>query len=159
MVNSKNITNFELSKYMGTWYQIYTNEFVESSILRYGKCITANYTIKTNNSFNIYSEMILDNRIISITGIGIITNRIEPNKIDIIWDYGADGENWIYDIGPEYNNLYDYAIISDSNKISLFIIIRNVERYFNLYNNTVFEYLNNNNFLKPILIDQNNCKE
>jgi lipocalin len=154
----ENINNFELSKYMGNWYQIYTDQFIKSSILREGSCITANYSLINNKSFNIYSQMNLMNRTISISGIGIINNLLEPEKMDIIFDYGGNGENWIYSLGPIYNDLYDYVIISDSHKISLFVLTRNIERYNLLYNKTVINYIKENDFPDPILINQNDCK-
>jgi lipocalin len=143
---------------MGNWYQIYTDQFVKSSILRDGSCITASYSLTNNTSFSIYSQMNLMNRIISSRGTGIINNVLEPEKINIIFDYGGNGESWIYKLGPIYDNLYDYAVISDSHKISLFVITRDINRYNELYNQTVIDYIKENKFSEPILINQNDCK-
>jgi len=44
---------------------------------------------------------------------------------------------WVLELGPIYNNYYDYAIVSDNYGHSLFVLARDVDRFFKYYNEDV----------------------
>ena len=68
---------------------------------------------------------------------------------------------WVIELGPVVSGLYDYSVVSDNIGLSLFVLARNITRYFELYNESVLLSLENLGFTKllnkPILMDQTNC--
>ena len=66
---------------------------------------------------------------------------------------------WVIEIGPIIDELYDYSIVSDNLKLSLFVLARNVSRFFELYEKKVMISLDNFGFTniinKPIIMEQN----
>ena len=45
----------------------------------------------------------------------------------------SEGSYWIIALGPIYNGLYDWAIVSDQYSYSLFVLVRDVGRFNTLY--------------------------
>ena len=64
-------------------------------------------------------------------------------------------------MGPIENNMYQYSIVSDDKKISLFVLARNVSEFYEKYDTTVLNKLDTlgfNTFInKPIPTKQDNC--
>jgi hypothetical protein len=65
------------------------------------------------------------------------------------------------ELGPIYDNLYDYAVVSDDKALSLFVLARDVERFFELYNQEVLVSLNelgfNKKYNSPLIMEQEDC--
>ena len=65
---------------------------------------------------------------------------------------------WVIELGPIYDNMYDYSIVSDNAKVSLFVLTRNISRFYKEYDEKVLVSLDNFGFNKiynkPIEIDQ-----
>ena len=55
---------------------------------------------------------------------------------------------WVIDIGPIVNDQYDYAVVSDNKKLSLFILARDVNNFMKYYNNDVLKTVNDFGFTK-----------
>ena len=59
---------------------------------------------------------------------------------------------------PIYDNMYDYSIVSDNLQLSLFVLARNVSRFYKEYDESVLVSLNDFGFNKlynePIEINQ-----
>ena len=68
---------------------------------------------------------------------------------------------WVVDLGPVENNMYQYSIVSDDKKLSLFVLARNVSEFYEKYDTTVLNKLDTlgfNTFInKPIPTNQDNC--
>ena len=68
---------------------------------------------------------------------------------------------WVLELGPVVDNYYDYSIVSDNNALSLFVLTRNVDRFYELYNDDVLISLDEFGFNKlynsPIEMNQTNC--
>ena len=64
-------------------------------------------------------------------------------------------------IGPIENEEYQYSVVSDPYKLGLYVLVRNVEEYYELYNDEVMLFLNDTGFNKlynnPIQITQDGC--
>jgi len=52
--------------------------------------------------------------------------------------------DWVYQLGPVINDQYDYAIVSDGFKMTLFVLARDVERFNSQYDAAVTQWLNQN---------------
>ena len=68
---------------------------------------------------------------------------------------------WVIKIGPIENEEYQYSVVSDPYKLGLYVLVRNVEEYYELYNDEVMLFLNDTGFNKlynsPIQIIQDGC--
>jgi lipocalin len=64
-------------------------------------------------------------------------------------------------LGPIKDDLYEYAIVSDNQGYSLFVLTRDVDRFFKYYNEDVLVSLKEFGFDKkynsPIEMNQTNC--
>jgi len=69
---------------------------------------------------------------------------------------------WVLELGPIVNNKYDYSIVSDNNAISLFVLTRDVDRFYKLYQEQVDASLKDFGFTKaynkPEIMNQTNCE-
>ena len=61
----------------------------------------------------------------------------------------ADAPYWVLALGPVYNGLYDWAIVSDNLSLSLFILARDYTRFDSLYQTDVLALAESMGF-KPI---------
>lgn len=68
---------------------------------------------------------------------------------------------WVIETGPVIDELYDYAIVSDDKRLSLYVLTRNVTRFYSDYDEDVLYSLDTFGFSKkynsPITMDQSNC--
>ena len=68
---------------------------------------------------------------------------------------------WVIELGPIESNLYDYSIVSDNKRHSLYVLTRNVERFYQKYNETVISSLQEFGFTQifntPFIMEQKNC--
>jgi lipocalin len=75
---------------------------------------------------------------------------------------GFGAPYWVYQLGPVENQEYQYSIVSDPLKFTLFVLARNVRRFMDLWNTNVTEWLKANGFVElwntPILTTQEGCK-
>lgn len=151
---------FEMDAYLGKWYQVYSNRYVQNTFEKGSRCVKAFYDVFEDGNLDIYNQQInFDNTIDSKSGIGYIINQSEPRKIKIVLDKGSEIEYWIYELGPIVDGKYRYSIISNSNKTTLFVFVRDVNEFFYNYNVSVLEKLRHFGFVriwnKPIQTLQN----
>ena len=57
-----------------------------------------------------------------------------------------DAPYWIVELGPIYEDKYDYAIVSDNLKFTLFVLARDVDRFFKQYDSQVLDSIDNMGF-------------
>jgi lipocalin len=157
------VTELDLNKYQGRWYQMYGNKF-DQTFQKNGNCITADYTIIPNNS-NISvlnSEYSLTNQLEQITGYAYyrsdVNSKLNPGELTVHLDgVNFDSPYWIIEIGPEYNNYYDWAIVSDPLKISLFVLARDVNRFYDIYDQEIMDLLTKYEYDNIIKTQHINC--
>ena len=44
-----------------------------------------------------------------------------------------EGSYWVVSLGPIYNGYYDWAIISDNLSFTLFVLVRDIDRFKSMY--------------------------
>jgi lipocalin len=153
----------DIDAYLGKWNQIYSDNFVQSTFEKGAKCVFSVYGLNGNNNISVYNQQ-LDSNIQkqSIDGYAYIPDEKYPRKLAVTLDGGMNGAPyWIYSLGPIVEDQYQYAIVSDQFKLSLFVLVRDVQNFLKEYNDIVLEELKELGFVhtrnKPILTDQQNC--
>lgn len=164
MVQSQDFSQpFNIEAYVGKWNQIYSDSFVQSTFEKGAKCVFSVYEINGKNNISVYNQQLNQaNQKESIDGYAYIPDMNYPRKLAVSLNGGmSDAPYWIYSLGPIVNNQYEYSIVSDNLKFGLFVLARNVNDFFEKYNDTVLEELKRFGFTKtrnkPILTDQKNC--
>ena len=68
---------------------------------------------------------------------------------------------WVLELGPIIENNYDYSIVSDNLALSLFVLARDVDTFYKLYDTKVLESLKEFGFTKtwnsPVTMNQTDC--
>lgn len=156
------VASLNINQYVGTWYQVYGDRFVMSTFERGGRCITANYELVGANNISVHnSQLDANGNVQEIFGYAFIANQNKPGQLTVNLDGHGNAPYWIYELGTVVNGLYDYAIVSDPTKTSLFVLTRDVNRFYDQYENLVLQNLRALKFSglrnKPVKTDQTNC--
>ena len=141
------IEYIEVDKYLGRWYQVYgspTNVIFQG----YGKCITADYGLMQNGNISVLnSQLNSKDELEQISGYAYYTNTSEPGKLTVHLDgTPVDAPYWIVELGEIKDEQYQYSIITSPSGISLWVLTRNVDAFYEEYDTEVKEFLSDNNF-------------
>ena len=154
----------DLDAYKGYWYEVY-KDLYDESFQKGGSCVTANYTIWNNGKVGIVNSELLRNGELSIIdGYAYYKDGNSGGELTVKLDgVDFDAPYWIVELGPIYEDKYDYAIVSDNKALTLFVLTRNVTEFYDIYNEKVLESLKMFGFTKPWnspqIMDQTNCIE
>jgi len=152
-----------LDKYQGRWYQIYGNNF-DQLFEKFASCITADYTLIPNGNVSVLNSQYDKTKGISqIEGYAYYGYNTDPKSYPgelTVHLNGVphDSPYWVYNLGPEVNGYYDWAIVSDPLKVSLFVLARDVDTYYDVYDNEVVKILHNYGFDNLVNITHDNCQ-
>lgn len=157
------VASLNINQYVGNWYQVYGDHFVMSTFERGGRCITANYKLVGANNVSVHnSQLDANGNVQEIYGYAFIADQNKPGQLTVNLEGHANAPYWIYELGPVVDGLYDYAIVSDPTKTSLFVLTRNVKRFYDQYEDLVLHSLQTLKFTglrnKPVKTDQTNCR-
>merc|ERR1712146_315020 len=105
------VDNLNLTAYFGVWYQMYDDLSATATFEHDAYCATANYTLRDDGKVSVHNQ----ERYASPTGDarGILGYAYAPNA-----SYPAI-----------CSPCYDYAIVSDPTKISLFVLARDYDQF------------------------------
>jgi lipocalin len=164
---SKNtVETLDLEKYQGRWYQIYGNIY-DQLFEKFASCITADYTLVPNGNITVLNSQYEDlNGIQQIEGYAYYSYnsdpKMYPGELTVhLNDVPHDAPYWVYTLGPENmenNEYYDWAIVSDPLKLSLFVLARDVNDYYENYDSEVLELLNGYGFDNLVTVSHDNCE-
>ena len=152
-----------IDAYLGKWYQVYSDNFVANSFEKDASCVQATYGLYAPNNISVYNQQVnKDGTKQSISGYAFISDNEYPRKLTVNLNGGSgNAPYWIYDLGPVEEEKYQYAIVSDQFKVSLFVLARNVNKFYQKYNENVLQQLKDLGFdknrNKPITTNQKNC--
>lgn len=156
------VTELDLKKYQGTWYEVYDDIFDET-FQKGGSCLRADYKLNNHGTIDVLNrEVNKKNEIENITGKAYYDEGNSGGELTVDLN-GAPypAPYWVVELGPIIDDLYDYAIVSDNNQISLFVLARDVDKFLKLYDQTVLDSINDMGFTKflnkPKLVNQTNC--
>ena len=151
----------DLTKYDGFWYEVYKDKLDDTFQLN-GSCVTANYSIIDNKVGIVNSEIYPNGSIGIITGYAFYEDDNTGGELSVV----LDGVNeiapyWVVKLGPVIDNYYDYSVVSDDKKLSLFVLARDITRFFNNYDEEVLTFLQDEGFTmkfnKPLITNQTYC--
>lgn len=159
------VSELNRTQYLGHWYQIYSDLFVDATFENSSYCDTADYGIYPNNTISVWNrerQYNVSGPERQIFGWASLDNSSNPGELTVhLQTTEFPAPYWVYQLGPVNNELYDYSIVSDPLKLTLFVLARNVTQFMELYNTNVSEYLKQEGFTdflnKPILTIQNGC--
>ena len=151
------ITSIHINNYLGHWLQVYqapTNILFQG----YGTCITADYGLLDKGNISVVNTQIDENnKVEQISGYGYYKNISEPGKLTVHLDgVPVDSPYWIIRLGEVKNDQYQYTIITTPSYVSLWVLVRDITTFFDLYDTEVIDFLNQYNF-KYTEVSQNNC--
>lgn len=166
-VASQTVNELNTTAYLGRWYQIYSDFIVQATFENNSYCDTADYGIWPNGTISVLNR----ERQYSVTGPervingwAEIGNLSQPGQLTVhlqTVQFGAP--YWIYELGPAtYNGwMYEYSIVSDPLKATLFVLARNVSEFYSKWNANVSATLNELGFTgifnTPIATIQDGC--
>ena len=156
----KAVDDLDLQKYMGKWYQVYKDKF-DNVFQKNGICSTAEYSLD-NDIVKVFNKQITNGAYDSITGIAYYSNDDCCGYLTVELQGKSPAPYWVLELGPIVDNKYDYSIVSDNKAISLFVLTRDVDRFYKLYQEQVDASLKDFGFTKaynkPEIMNQTNCE-
>ena len=162
------VTELNRTQYLGRWYQVYADLAVDITFENSSYCDTADYAIYPNNTISVWNR----ERQYNVTGPereifgwANVEDASKPGELTVhLQTTGFGAPYWVYQLGPAtYNGYqYEYSIVSDPLKFTLFVLARNVTTFFETWNANVTAWLQSNGFTgllnTPIQITQEGCK-
>jgi apolipoprotein D and lipocalin family protein len=159
----KYVPELDLTQYDGFWYEVYSDAF-DQTFQRGGSCVTADYTLLENGTVDVLNkEIYLNGTETSIAGTAYYDNGNSGGELTVELDgTPAPAPYWVVELGPIVNDDYDYAIVSDNLRISLFVLARDIDRFFELYDEDVLDSVEEMGFTRkynsPIVVNQTYCE-
>lgn len=150
-----------LPQYMGKWYQIYGDAF-DKLFQGKGRCSTADYELLEDGRVSVFNKQIdKDDQIDSIPGFAYYSDGNCCGYLTVELQGTQPAPYWILELGPLVDDKYDYSIVSDNMALSLFVLARDVDSYYKLYDTEVQKSLQEFGFTKsrnsPIVMNQTDC--
>lgn len=155
------VDNLEINKYIGRWYQVY-QDLADTIFEGKSTCIIADYGLKNDSTISVVnSETTVKGDLQQIRGIAYYQDGNSGGELTVKLGLLPPAPYWVIDLGPIINDQYQYSIVSDNKKKSLFVLARNVSEFFKKYDDLVLDTLEDFNFInclnKPIKSNQDNC--
>lgn len=153
------VNELDVDKYLGNWYQVYgapTNVIFQGE----GKCLTAQYGLLNNGYVSVLNSQINSkNKLEQISGYAYYKNTSEPGKLSVHLDgVPVESPYWVVKLGEVINEQYQYSIISVPSGISLWVLARDINNFYDKYDKEVKQYLDSNNFKYETIIQDDTCE-
>lgn len=137
------VQNFNVTQYLGVWYQVADDGWVQDTFQRQGYCVQATYGVLADGNLSVFNQERYGSPtgpVKNISGYAYVPNPAEPAqlKVDL---YGAPVENanyWIIAVGPVVDDKYQWAVISEPGMTYMWVLTRNVVEYRVLYERKVY---------------------
>ena len=157
----KAVDQLDLPQYLGKWYQVYKDNF-NKVFQGFGRCSTAEYSILESNKVSVLNQQInKKNEYETIDGCAFYKDDDCCGYLTVKLDGAPEAAYWVLELGPIVEDLYDFSIVSDNLGLSLFVLARDVDRFYKLYNEMVLKSLNEFGFNKainsPLVMNQTDC--
>lgn len=157
----KAVDELDLTKYMGTWYQVYGDKF-NRIFQGNGRCSKAEYSLMDDGRVSVLNKQLDENdNLDSIPGFAYYSEGDCCGYLTVELEGTKPAPYWVLELGPIVDNSYDYSIVSDNLALSLFVLARDVDTFYKLYDTTVLESLKEFGFTKtwnsPVTMNQTDC--
>ena len=151
------VTTLNVNNYLGHWFQVYgspTNVIFQG----YGTCITADYGLLDDGYVSVLNSQLDENKQPeTINGYAYYKNVSEPGKLTVHLDgVPVDSPYWVVKLGEIVENQYQYTIITTPSGVSLWVLTRDLDNFYKLYDTEVKTFLNKYNF-RYTTINQTDC--
>lgn len=151
------VEELNVENYLGHWIQMYgspTNFIFQG----YGTCATADYGLLDNGNISVLNiQLDINKNIETISGYAYYKNLSEPGKLTVYLDgTPSDAPYWVVKLGEIIEKEYQYSIITVPSSISLWVLTRDINRFNELYDEEVKQYLEENNY-NYVSIKQSEC--
>ncbi|XP_033750998.1 temperature-induced lipocalin-1-like [Pecten maximus] len=161
----KTVTELDLPKYLGRWYQMYTSPSVLDTFERNAVCVTADYSKSTDGSGKVIvfnAENLNTPNGTQQTISGYATTSSEPGKLTVNLETAPfPAPYWVIKLGPAtfgHDDQYQYSLVTDNLKATLFVLARDPETFKRDYNEEVLQFLKQQGFTtfinKPVSMYQ-----
>lgn len=177
------LENVVLESYLGRWYQTHASATVKYTFELGGNCVTADYglpegdvenviTVTNEGRPNWWVPRFLRS-FFKIEGFAARGGENYPDGALSVQFFGGDdpaeaefsapGNYWIFKLGPinEDTQKYEYSLVTNAEKNQLYVLVRDVARFRELYEedvlNTVEQYGFTKFWNKPLETNQDGC--
>jgi lipocalin len=125
------VTELNRTAYLGRWYQAYSDLAVEATFENSSYCVTADYGMNDNNTVsvaNLERQYSIDGPVRRVLGWaaqdggGTAAGELTVHLQTV--EFGAP--YWIFELGPVIGGEYQYSVVSDPFKLTLFVLARNL---------------------------------
>lgn len=166
-VATQTVPAVDQDKYVGRWYQAFSDLAVEATFENSSYCVTADYGIYPNMTISVENRERVGSTtgaVRRILGWADTANAAEPGQLTVhLQTTNFPAPYWIYELGPEtYNgSQYQYSVVSDPFHLTLFVLARNLTTFAMEWQEGVLQRLQQLGFTgflnKPIATVQQNC--
>lgn len=162
---SSQVTELNRTQYLGRWYQVYSDLFVDATFENSSFCDTADYGLYKNNTISVLNRERQYNTSgpeREIFGWADVEDASKPGELTVhLQTTEFPAPYWVFQLGPVEKDQYEYSIVSDPVKLTLFVLARNVSKFFKHYNAAVLAYLADQGFTgllnSPVATPQEGC--
>ena len=165
------VASLNVSQYTGRWFNIYQDWFTNATFQNASYCATALYEPDasvpgriTVRNFEHHDRV--DGPVIVVPGYAYQTDATRhPGRLEVV--LLADGASgfpapyWVLRLGPVVDGQYDFAVVSDNLRLTLFVLARDVARFAARYEADVMRWVAANGFTtfvnKPVKVVQSGC--
>tara|TARA_A100001011_G_scaffold368274_1_gene422407 strand:- start:56 stop:589 length:534 start_codon:yes stop_codon:yes gene_type:complete len=159
----KAVDELKLNYYIGKWYQVYGDNF-NKLFQGNGKCSSAIYSFYDESTISVLNyQLDKDNSYSKIKGFAYYKENNCCGYLTVQLADLPESPYWVLELGPIVDGLYDYSLVSDDKALSLYVLTRDVNRFYQDYNETVLDSLKEFGFTKkynhPVIMDQTDCVE
>lgn len=133
--NPATVPSLDVPKYLGLWYQMSADKIVYSTFEKDAYCCTALYGDNGNGTLSVHNYARVggpNGTVYVIDGYAYQTRPdTKPGQLKVVFNSAEaapfPAPYWILELGPiNSDGLYDYAIVSDSLSLFLFVLARDV---------------------------------
>mmetsp|Transcript_15836 Transcript_15836/g.34384 ORF Transcript_15836/g.34384 Transcript_15836/m.34384 type:complete len:192 (-) Transcript_15836:230-805(-) len=149
-VNPDTVDELSIPAYLGNWYQMAADQIVYDTFEKDAYCSTALYGDNGNGTLSVHNYATIGSptgSVYTIDGYAYQTKPdTEPGQLKVVFNSSDaapfPAPYWILELGPiNSDGLYDYAIVSDSLSMFLFVLARDVSTYNDKYKESVSKTL------------------
>lgn len=162
------VQQFDVQKYLGHWFQAYSDLAVVATFENASTCVTADYGMNANGTVSVWNrerQYSVNGPERQIFGWAAATNSSSPGELTVhLQGTGGFGAPyWIYELGPvSQDNEYVYSVVSDPFRLTLFVLARDLAEFAAQWSAGVLERLaaaGYSGFLNtPIATVQDGCR-
>ncbi|KAK3082749.1 hypothetical protein FSP39_004244 [Pinctada imbricata] len=147
------VDSVDTEKYLGHWFQMYGSNSIYLTFERNAYCVTADYSLANDGSGRIAvlnSETLGSGNGTKKVIHGYATPSSTPGKLTVdLEGVLFSAPYWVTKLGPANcgpDNLYQYAVVTDNLRATLFVLARDVQVFRQTYEEEVLQYLKQNGF-------------